>query len=57
VSADARLRPAAPTDQAAARTQDALRNLPRGVIRAYFAALDRIDEDVFRAARKQAFQG
>jgi len=24
---------------------------------AYFAALDRIDENAFQAARKQAFQG
>jgi len=38
------------------RRADALRNLPRGVIGAYFAALGRIDEDAFRA-RKQAFQG
>jgi hypothetical protein len=29
----------------------------RGIDRAYFAALDRIDEDAIRAARKQAFQG
>jgi hypothetical protein len=38
------------------RRADALRNLPRGVIGAYFAAIDRIDENAFRAARKQAFQ-
>ena len=38
------------------RRADALRNLPRGIDRAHFAALERIDEDAFRAARKQAFQ-
>ena len=37
---------------------DALRNLPRAVINGgLFAALDRIDENAFQAARKQAFQG
>ena len=38
------------------RRADALRNLPRGIDPAHFAALERIDEDAFRA-RKQAFQG